>query len=213
MDPLNNDSDEYTEGEDEEEEPPPDLTISSYTIREDSSGDAIVFGEVENDDSSGAEYVKVTLTLYNDSGGVIGSDFSYTNPSTIPKSKAYPFKIWTDVPRSSVDSVKLKVEWSRTSSDNPEKNLSVINVTETTDFEGCTKLIGEIKNSGSSSLEYCEAIAVFYDSDGNVEYNDDTYSSPSTVPGGDQCSFEMYTDIKPAEYTSYNLFAISSSNY
>ena len=54
-----------------------------YTIR----------GEVENYGSIDATYVKVISTLYNSQGEVIGTDFTFTDPSDINAGRKAPFEI------------------------------------------------------------------------------------------------------------------------
>lgn len=52
-----------------------------------------IVGEVLNTESVDKEFVKVIATLYNENNNVIGTAFTYTNPSTIPSQESSPFKI------------------------------------------------------------------------------------------------------------------------
>lgn len=51
-----------------------------------------IAGEIYNNGSRDVDFVKVSATLYNAAGTVIGSDFTYTNPSTISAGDTSPFQ-------------------------------------------------------------------------------------------------------------------------
>jgi hypothetical protein len=72
--------------------PQSDLNITSATSYFDGDYFYIV-GEVLNSASNTKEFVKVVSTLYDDNSDVIGTDYTYTDPSTIPSSNSAPFKL------------------------------------------------------------------------------------------------------------------------
>jgi hypothetical protein len=51
-----------------------------------------IAGEIRNNGTREVDFVKVTATLYNGAGTVIGSDFTYTDPSTIESGDTSPFQ-------------------------------------------------------------------------------------------------------------------------
>lgn len=51
-----------------------------------------IAGEINNNGTRDVDFVKVSATLYNTDGTVIGSDFTYTDPSTIPAGDKAPFQ-------------------------------------------------------------------------------------------------------------------------
>ena len=55
-----------------------------------------VVGEVLNDADKDREFAKVTATLYDDENSVIGTDYTFTDPSTIPSGGSAPFKVTID---------------------------------------------------------------------------------------------------------------------
>ena len=86
--------------------PQSNLNITSATTYFDGDYFYIV-GEVLNSASNTKEFVKVISTLYDENNNVIGTEYTYTDPSTIPSSSSAPFKLMTgsgDV--SSIDSIK-----------------------------------------------------------------------------------------------------------
>ena len=52
-----------------------------------------IVGEVSNTGSNDKEFVKVIATLYDDNRRVIGTGFTYTDPSTISSQESSPFKL------------------------------------------------------------------------------------------------------------------------
>jgi hypothetical protein len=52
-----------------------------------------IVGEVQNNGAQTAKFVQVSATLYDSNNKVIGTDFSFTNPSDIDPSQKAPFEI------------------------------------------------------------------------------------------------------------------------
>ena len=51
-----------------------------------------IAGEINNNGTRDVDFVKVIATLYSAEGTVIGSDFTYTDPSTIKAGDTSPFQ-------------------------------------------------------------------------------------------------------------------------
>jgi len=72
-----------------------------------------IVGEVLNKAQSEKTYVRVTATLYDDTNKVIGTSYTFTDPTTIPPSESAPFKLpigLSDVSNlESIKSYKLMV--------------------------------------------------------------------------------------------------------
>jgi hypothetical protein len=89
------------------------VDILSHNARED-RGYLHIVGEVENGSSRSIDFVKVTGTFYDTSNSVIGTDFTFTDPSTLEAGETAPFDLtlYTDaVNPSDVASYKLRVSW------------------------------------------------------------------------------------------------------
>ena len=63
-----------------------------------------IVGEVLNNANDDREFAKVTATLYDGNQDVIGTDYTFTEPSTIPSRESSPFKIAID--STDVDSLE-----------------------------------------------------------------------------------------------------------
>jgi hypothetical protein len=75
-----------------ESTPQSDLNISSATTYFEGNYFHIV-GEVHNTDSEEKEFVEVIATLYDEDDNVIGTDNTFTRPSTISSQESAPFKL------------------------------------------------------------------------------------------------------------------------
>ncbi|NQE53084.1 hypothetical protein C5S29_05785 [ANME-1 cluster archaeon GoMg3.2] len=75
------------------EEPFAGLVILSHSDRIDSMGYHKIVGEVKNNGVSASSYVKLVSTYYDAKGEVIGTDFTYTDPSDIDAGDSAPFEL------------------------------------------------------------------------------------------------------------------------
>jgi hypothetical protein len=86
------------------------ITILSHNSYVDSAGYFHVVGEVENNTPSTAEFVQITGTFYDINNAVVGTQFTYTNPSDISSGGKAPFDLVlmsASVPTSLIDHYNL----------------------------------------------------------------------------------------------------------
>jgi hypothetical protein len=72
---------------------PTDLTILSSNSYVDSINHLNVVGEVQNNSPSVFDYVQVTGTFYDSMGKVVGTDYTFTSPSSINAAAEAPFHL------------------------------------------------------------------------------------------------------------------------
>jgi hypothetical protein len=70
--------------------PPRILSHSTYV---DSTGNLHIVGEVINESFQSLRFVQIIATFYDSNNSVIGTDFTFTSPSTIPPGQRAPFDI------------------------------------------------------------------------------------------------------------------------
>jgi hypothetical protein len=70
--------------------PPRILSHSTYV---DSTGNLHIVGEVINESFQPLRFVQIIATFYDSNNSVIGTDFTFTSPSTIPPGQRAPFDI------------------------------------------------------------------------------------------------------------------------
>jgi hypothetical protein len=92
------------------ESSPNELQILSHNSFTDSIGSLHVVGEVQNNSPSTASYVEVTGTFYDNNNQVVGTQFTYTNPSDIAGGDKAPFDLTllsASIPTSQIDHYNL----------------------------------------------------------------------------------------------------------
>ena len=90
------------------------LTIVQGEQRTNDFGWYQIVGEVRNGGSEATEFVKVVATFYDETGQVINTDFTYTDPSDLAAGQSAPFEVTvTDEDISDdIESVKLSAQSS-----------------------------------------------------------------------------------------------------
>ena len=75
----------------------PVLKVIVGRFNRDEFGYCHVYGEVKNVGLEDAEFVKVIAAFYDKDENIVGSSFTYTNPSSIPAGGSAPFHmVWMD---------------------------------------------------------------------------------------------------------------------
>ena len=69
------------------------LQILSHNSFTDSVGYLHVVGEVQNNTPANAQFVQVIGTFYDNNNQVVGTQFTYTNPSDIGAGQKAPFEL------------------------------------------------------------------------------------------------------------------------
>jgi hypothetical protein len=90
------------------------VTILSHNSYTDDVGYFHVVGEVENNTPDTAEFVQVTGTFYDINNAVVGTQFTYTNPSDIISGGKAPFDLVltsASVPTSLIDHYELQASY------------------------------------------------------------------------------------------------------
>jgi hypothetical protein len=90
------------------------VTILSHNSYVDSVGYFHVVGEVENNTPNTAQFVQITGNFYDINDAVVGTQFTYTNPSDISSGATAPFDLIlmsASVPASLIDHYKLSASY------------------------------------------------------------------------------------------------------
>lgn len=93
------------------ESSPSGLQILSHNSFTDSAGILHVVGEVQNNTTTNAQFVQVTGTFYDSNNQVVGTQFTYTNPSDIAAGDKAPFDLTllsASIPTSQIDHYNLQ---------------------------------------------------------------------------------------------------------
>jgi hypothetical protein len=90
------------------------LQILSHNSFTDSIGYLHVVGEVQNNSPTSAQFVQVIGTFYDVNNAVVGTQFTYTNPSDIISGGKAPFDLVltsASVPTSLIDHYELQASY------------------------------------------------------------------------------------------------------
>jgi len=165
------------------------LSHQSYT----DGGWFHVVGEVQNNSETAMDFVKIVITLYDESGGVVGTDFTYTELDVIPPGGKAPFSSGTDE-FGDVASYEVQVQGSEC--DTPDQVLEVVSHDSYVDG-GWLHVRGEVKNSGEADQEFVKIVVTLYDASGAVVGADFSYTDLDVIPAGGTAPFETGTDHFP----------------
>jgi hypothetical protein len=112
----------------------------------DNIGDFHIVGEVANEGSGKATFVKLSGAFYNSSNSVIAADFTYTDPQDLEPGQTAPFEIIVNAPTANkITSASLNVGSNQYSSINSQ----VVQVLPNVKSSSTTK----VSHSSSSTLK------------------------------------------------------------
>jgi hypothetical protein len=160
------------------------------------------------------KYVKIVATLYDDTGKVVGTDFTYTDVDVLrPAEKSSFAIILTDIGQSQkVSSYKLSASGDKTEALPASLKLSVGD--SRLDSIGFYHVVGEVTNEGNQKTTFVKVSGAFYNSSNVVVAADYTYTDPKDLEPGETAPFEIIVTSATAanEITSASL-DVDSAQY
>lgn len=170
------------------------LEILSSQGYADSIGFYHVIGEVRNNTSAPMGFVEIVATLYDDSGGVTGTSFTYSTLEVIPPAGKSPFDI---IMTEATGTTKYKLQVQGNEASLGRQDLVIAGESINTDAIGFTHIQGEVQNTGSQPATFVELIGTIYDADGNVVGVGFTYTTLDTIPAGGASPFDLILQSRP----------------
>jgi hypothetical protein len=189
--------------------------LSSSSLRDDTGAYHIV-GEVKNNSPTDSmNHVKIVATLFDSSGKVIGTDFTYSNVDALRPAEKSPFEIILIDLRLSqkVGDYKLSVSGNKTQPLPTALKLSVDNSYR--DSIGFYHVAGEVTNQGTQKAIFVKVSGTFYNSSGSVVAADFTYTDPKDLEPGQTAPFEIVitSAASTANKIAYALANVGSDQY
>ena len=188
--------------------------LSSSSFRDDTGAYHIV-GEVKNNSPTDSlNYVKIVATLYDKTGKVVGTDFTYTDIEVLRPAEKSPFKIiLIDLRQSQkVSSYKLYATGEKTQSLPAALKLNVGD--SHVDSIGFYHVVGEVTNQGNQKATYVKVSGAFYNSSNTVVAADFTYTDPKDLEPGQTAPFEIIvTHASTAGKITSALVNVGSTQY
>ncbi|MCP4147693.1 MAG: hypothetical protein GY757_08075 [bacterium] len=194
----------------------------------DYSDDFRLYGEAINRGTTAAYFVKITVNLYNASNTLLDTDTTYlyggsmmtlsggTFTSGLRTNESGFFIVFTSVPYANVDHYTYSFSYDTGSYTLANASLAFKGTpTFSSDYADEVRVLGEIKNTGSSYLTYfTKVIFAIYNVSGQIIDIDTTYVNGSNynygsgytdtaIEPGATATFECYTDAPYAEFSTY----------
>ncbi|MBA3944096.1 MAG: hypothetical protein H0X37_05980 [Herpetosiphonaceae bacterium] len=165
----------------------PVLSSSTYVA----NGSRSIVGEVENNTSSNVEFVKIVASLYNSSGGSIGSSLNYADLDILTPGQRAPFSILISSPPAGFDHYTLQTQWTTTSLQ-PISCTTVLSVSDrSAGFDDARLIDGQVRNDCSSTVQFVRLVATLYDASGRVVQAGLAFSTIATLTPGQTSPFEI----------------------
>ena len=107
-------------GEEESKEVSPNATTNSETtttvellnhkIKTDELSEKLI-GQVQNNLNQEISFVKIIATFYDETGSMIGTQSTYTDPDNLSPQMKVPFKIYLEDDASTISSYDVIISW------------------------------------------------------------------------------------------------------
>jgi hypothetical protein len=152
-----------------------------------------IVGEVRNNSATPMESVRVTATLYDDSGQVVGSSVAFAALDFILPDGRSPFEIATD---EWAGTTRYELQVEGLPRDVAGQDLVVVAHEGIVDGDWLD-IRGEVQNTGDTSAELVRVIITLYDGAGNVVAMGDTFATLDVIPPGETSPFEIRTVRHP----------------
>jgi hypothetical protein len=161
-----NSTDSTTNSTESEDANAADIVLLSQKLKKASYGYRDLVGQVKNIGNESAESVNIHLTVYDKNGGVIGTDSTYADASTLKPGQKSAFKFFTSSDDfKGMDHYDLSLEWNNPDGSqgyvenakiykaNPTANTEIPDDTDTNTNTGA-------HNSGEfpQTSEYCNTV-------------------------------------------------------
>lgn len=200
------------------------ISVKSGTVYTDGdySGDFRIRGELVNNGSSSAVYVKITINAYDASNTLLDTDFTYMDGGTAARSgdsfyDSLPgggtgfFEESLDTPYSGVDHYTTTITYKTYSHSACKAGLKFKNNPTVSNSYGDVKFLGEVQNPSSYyTTWYTKIYFAVYNASGKVIDVDFTYVDGITYEGTDtgiapngSAPFEETMDASYSSYSSY----------
>jgi len=188
----------------EDAEPRPDILYSAL------NKDTIV-GEVLNNFSYPIELVRITATVYDKNGVIVGTGDKYVNDYLIKPGSRSGFDIFLDETLPSKSNYTLTTSFEKSEDDKPE--ALQLSVGKNSKGSNNFRVLGEVMNQGENAANSVKVSAIFYDNEHKVVNTDYVFTNPDIINPNKKAPFEFsfYTD-NPEKIKSM-AFNVQSDEY
>lgn len=179
--------------------------LSNYSHYVDSIDYLHIVGEVYNDTSNYLRFVKITANVFDSSGQLLDTDFSYTYLDSLPPDDKTCFHILMSEPDGwAYYEFEDPTYWTDGA---PLPNLTIVNDSSSYDPNyGWYEILGQVRNDHGARVEYVSPVGTVYNSSSTVIGCDFTFVNSTHLEPGQISSFEMlFTGRDYGDGSSYRL--------
>lgn len=180
---------------------PPDVEVlSNHTHYIDSIDYLNIVGEVRNNTSDHIHLVRITGNIFNASGQILDTDFTYMWLDNLPPGDKTCFELSVPEPDGwAYYEFEPPTYWS---DGDPHPNLTIFNDSGAYDPTfGWYEIIGQVRNDHGTRVESVQPVGTLYNASNGVIGCDLTYVNSNDLDPGQVSSFELtfigreYTDV------------------
>ena len=170
-----------------------------------------IFGLVKNMADKNIDYVKLTITLYSSTGGIIDSDYTYAHPTTIKKNSTGCFwTMFSDIP-SYYDHYDIEITSFKNYDTQIYDKFELTDVNymqeEVTLLDGTVELqdyiTGKIKNTGYMDMVSVEIYGIYYDLNDKIVGM--CFYTIFSLNAGQKETFKTLPIVTPDTFSDYEL--------
>jgi len=162
--------------------------LSNYSMYVDSIDYLHIVGEISNNTGNNLRFVRITANLFNGSGGLLDTDFTYTWLDDLPAYDKTCFSLLVPLPAGySYFQFEAPSYWT---DGQPLPSLTVINDSGGLINYGWYKILGQVRNDAGTKVTFVSPVMTLYNSSGNVVDCDFTYVNSTDLEAGQVSSFE-----------------------
>ena len=189
----------------------PTPTLTPYVLPNHShyvSGSSLyIVGEVYNNTDDNLSLVKIVANLFNSSGQLADTDYTYVRLDTLLAGDKACFSISVYNPPGDWAYYEFETPTYHIT-DRELPNLTVLNDTGLYQPDGHYKTIGMIRNDHGSRVEYIESVGTLYDASGTVVGCRGTYINSTHLNPGQASSFK--SDFYGRDYADVASYRIQA---
>lgn len=178
----------------------PNVQLLSHSSYMDTSGYVHIVGEVQNNGSANAQFVRINFNFYNSSNTLLDTDFTYSDVDIMAPGEKSPFHNIFAPPAGYSHYAISSINASETSS-SPNHNFTTTVTNTFVDVADYEHIVGQVTNNNTTTSEFVKVIFTFYNASGTTIDADFTYVNTggnASLGPGQSASFELIRDTTPA---------------
>ncbi len=180
-----------------------DSVVFEDTLGYSERGHAKIIGQVCNNTNNPVTYVMVAATIYDKTGGIIDTGFTFTILDNLMPGESSPFDLTVMQAGEEFARYSLNVEW-KTGTRPDYRDLEIVQSRGF--YQGDNfKVVGEIKNTGNSPAKYVMIVCTGYDGEKKIAGVGFTFSTISTIQPGAKSPFDLTIINPPRKIETYLL--------